>query len=144
MFAITSQAHNQNKFAFLLKMRLKTGYNRGSLAIFCFCQVTQPLLYDWRSMERSWWSVSASLPLPVMRVSCCSLLLSLVGSMGAPTRIQVSSIRWDRLEILGSINQLNVLGLINLRAKALAQKPKCSAKNTMHNWESGDLLFEWY
>ena len=45
MFPILSQAHNQNKFAFLLKMRLKTGYNWGSLTIFCFCQVTQPLLY---------------------------------------------------------------------------------------------------
>ena len=45
-------------------------------------------------------------------------------------------------EILCSINKLNLLGLINLRAKDLAQKPKCSAKNTIHNRESGDLLFQ--
>ena len=104
MFAITSQAHNTDNFAFLLnavKDRLQQRLPRNLL--FPSSHPTA-IIYDWRSMERSWWSVSASLPLPVMRVSCCSLLLSLVGSMGAPTRIQVPSIRWERL---GNINKLS-------------------------------------
>jgi len=103
MFAITSQAHNLNKFAFLLnavKDRLQQRLPRNLLF-----PSSDPTAIIQLKIDGAQLMIRLACLCPcLLWASCCSLQLSLVGTMGAPTRIQVSSIRWDRL---GNINKLS-------------------------------------
>ena len=106
MFAITSQAHNLNKFAFLLnavKDSLKQRLPRNLLFPSSDPTAIIQLKIDGAQLMIRLACLCPSLLCVCPAVLCSSHLLE-VGTMGAPTRIQVSSIRWDRL---GNINKLS-------------------------------------
>jgi hypothetical protein len=110
MIAIISQAHNLNKFPFLLnavKDRLQQRLPRDFLFFFPSELPNRYSSHTWPKQAIKWSAAPLSAAddqlahlcsCLLMRASCCALQLSLVGSMGVTARIQAAG------KSLGNIN----------------------------------------